>query len=218
MATYRRTLHNVVVASLICASAIAPLGVRAQSKAQPTANASPIEPSLSAQLPVAPAGFMWRRYQNVVFLVPAEWRENELRSTDMSVYAASPESFTQTQPFETGFTIQIIVEPKRKRGIDAKKAALVYLKRFLDTHTREDVVLLDQKTQGDTEITFFRFRDRPPGLTPIIVHKYLIANNATDVVHVFTFESPAASWDEAWSTYGTPILSKLALLPNVKPN
>lgn len=218
MATYLRTLLNLLGAVLICVTSIAPVGVRAQSTGQPTASASPIEPSLSAQLPAAPAGFMWRRYQDVVFLVPAEWRENELRSTDMSVYAASPESFTQTQLFETGFTIQIIVEPKRKRGIEAKKAALVYLRQFLNAHKREDVMILDQKTDGDAEMTFFRFRDQPPGQTPIIVHKYLIANNATDVVHVFTFESPAASWDNAWSTYGTPILSKIALLPNVRLN
>jgi len=66
--------------------------------------------------------------------------------------------------------------------------------------------------------TFFRYRDAPPGLKPIIVHKFILANNSADSVHVFTFKGPADSWEENWAKYGTPILSKVNILPNVSPN
>jgi hypothetical protein len=45
-----------------------------------------------------------------------------------------------------------------------------------------------------------------------------LANNVTDSVHVFTFESPAESWEENWAKFGTPILSKINVLPNVPAN
>jgi len=34
----------------------------------------------------------------------------------------------------------------------------------------------------------------------------MIANNELDSVHIFTFESPEATWAENWRKYGTPIL------------
>jgi hypothetical protein len=42
--------------------------------------------------------------------------------------------------------------------------------------------------------------------------------NVTDSIHIFTFESPTALWDENWKKYGTPIIGKLNVLPNIPPN
>lgn len=50
-----------------------------------------------------------------------------------------------------------------------------------------------------------------PRAWPCIVHKFMLANNATDRVHAFTFESPAPSWDGHGAWYGTPILSQLVV-------
>lgn len=57
----------------------------------------------------------------------------------------------------------------------------------------------------------FRFRDAPPGLKPIVVHKLILANNA-DSLHIFTFESPESTWTENWEKYGTPILGRLQVV------
>ena len=91
----------------------------------------------------------------------------------------------------------------------------LFLKPFLDAHKSENVLMFELSTKGNAELTFFRFKDMPPGLTPIIVHKFVLANNVTDSVHVFTFESPMESWEENWTKYGTPILSKIVVLSNV---
>jgi hypothetical protein len=92
------------------------------------------------------------------------------------------------------------------------------LKPFLDAHKKEEVLFLEQSTKGDFERTFFRYRDAPPGLKPIIVHKFILANNVTDSVHIFTFESPVDLWQDNWARYGTPIFSKVNVLPEVSPN
>jgi hypothetical protein len=187
----------------------------------PTSTEQQIQQAIKSQLPAPPEGFIWKLYKNAVFLKPEKWNEQErydnINGISFITYAASPEKFSLTNQFEMGLTVQLIINPQRIRGIEAKKMAMLYLKPFLDAHKREEVIILDQSTRGDFERTFFRYKDAPPGLKPIIVHKFILANNVTDSVHVFTFESPSELWDENWSKYGTPIISKINVLPNVSP-
>jgi hypothetical protein len=194
----------------------------AQEIQQPAPSAEQMLEAMRSQLPAPPEGFIWNLYKNAVFPKPVRWRERQMATNtagiSITVFATSPEEFSPTKQFEMGLTVQIISGSQRIRGIEAKKIALVYLKPFLDAHKKEDVLMLEQSARGDFERTFFRYRDAPPGLKPIIVHKFILANNVTDSVHVFTFESPAESWEENWAKYGTPILSKVNLLPNMPAN
>jgi hypothetical protein len=188
----------------------------------PPSTQEQIREAIKTQLPAPPDGFVWQLYKNVVFLKPKKWNEHErdeqIAGIPYTTYAASPEDFSDTKQFEVGLTVQLIINPQRIRGIDAKKMALVYLKPLLDSHKKEEILILEQSTQGDFERTFFRYRDAPAGLKPIIVHKFILANNVTDIVHIFTFESPIELWEENWSKYGTPIIGKLNVLPNIPPN
>jgi hypothetical protein len=194
----------------------------AQDAAQPsTSTEQQIRQAITSQLPAPPEGFVWQLYKNAVFLKPVKWNERErgdnITGIPYTTYSASPEEFSDTKQFEMGVTVQLIINPQHIRGIEAKKMAFVYLKPFLDTHKKEEVLMLEQSTKGDFDRTFFRYRDAPLGLKPIIVHKFILANNVTDSVHIFTFESPSESWDENWSKYGMPIIGKLNVLPNVPP-
>lgn len=166
-------------------------------------------------LPVPPKGFVWQWYGDATFLKPRAWHERERVTTTNAIpvttYATSPEHFSEQKPFEMGLTVQVIRDSQEILGVDAKQMTRIYLKPFLNAHQKEDVLLFEHSAKGDCDYTFFRYRDAPPGLKPCIVHKFMLANNATDSVHVFTFESPAPSWDEHWARYGTPILSQLAV-------
>ena len=181
-----------------------------------------IRAAIESQLPAPPDGFGWQIYKNVVFAKPEKWNEAERKSESngipITVYASSPEVFSQTKQFEMGFTIQIISSSEKIRKIDANTIALLYIEPFIKTHKKEEILLLDQNSMGDFERIFIRFRDAPPGLTPIIVHKFILANNTTDSVHIFTFESPVDSWEKNWDKYGTPILSKINVLSQISPN
>lgn len=191
----------------------------AQNASPPTPTKSQVQEAMKSQLPSPPDGFKWQLYKNVVFMKPTAWNEREMTQDiagiPLSTYATSPEEFSRTKQFEMGTTIELISGSQRIRGIPAKKFVLAYLKPIVDTHKKEDVLMFDQKTQGESEQTFFRYRDAPPGLKPIIVHKFIVANNATDTLNVFTFESPAEMWDANWAKYGTPIIGKVSILPNV---
>lgn len=183
------------------------------------ADKNPVYQNVKAQLPPAPKGFTWKFYLNAAFLKPDNWNERtsstNIKGTSHVLYAASAEEFNEKKQFETGFSLNIIDGLKKFQNLEANKAALIYIKPMLDSHKKEDVLMLDQRKNGDFDLTFFRYRDAPPGLTPIIVHQFLMANNVTDSLHVFIFESPEASWDENWKKFGTPILSKAIVIPSL---
>jgi hypothetical protein len=207
---------------LVAAVALAAVQPALAQQPQPAAGADEVRAAIQSQLPSPPDGFEWQLYKNAVFPKPKQWKERTREAVSggipMNLYAASPEDFSDTRQFETGMTLQIISGSQRIRGIEARKMAILYLKPFLDSHKKEDILLLDQKTRGDFELTFLRYRDAPPGLKPVIVHKFVLANNASDSVHAFTFESPVELWDENWAKYGTPILSRINVLANLPSN
>jgi len=185
-------------------------------------NTEQVQEAIKSHLPAAPEGFAWQLYKNAVFLKPAQWHERVTATKPggipVFVYAASPEEFSDIKQFEMGLTLQIISGSQHVRNIEARKMALLYLKPILDAHKKEEVLMLEQSTRGDFERTFFRYRDAPAGLKPIIVHKFILANNVTDSVHIFTFESPADTWEGNWAKYGTPILGKVNVIPTLSPN
>lgn len=171
------------------------------------------------EFPDPPEGFVWKLYKNAIFLKPEGWTEQEMKGTTADIpyatYATSPEEFSVAKQFEMGMTLQFFSDFKRIQGIEATEMVLAYLRPFVKDRKKEDLILFKQEQQGDLEQTFFRYRDAPPGLQPIIVHKFIVANSVTNIVNVFTFESPEESWAENWVKYGTPIIGQLNLLSDV---
>src|SRR5262245_56348869 len=176
---------------------------------------------MRSRLPAPPEGFAWRLYKNVVFLKPVAWNEREKAGSSAgipyTIYATSPEAFSDEKQFEMGMTVQIVTDFVKTRGIGSEKMAAAYLKQFIDSRRKEDILLFDQKTTGETTQFVFRYKYAPAGLKPIIVHKFIIGKDAADSLHVFTFESPEATWEEDFARFGTPILRQLIILPNLSP-
>lgn len=184
-------------------------------------SAAPISQSLLSKLPRPTNGFEWHSYKGVVFQSPNSWNENEKSihtgNIPTSTYASSPEEFSESKMFEMGLTIQVIPEPNKTLSIPAKKMAQVFLKADVDSHSKEDILMFNQKNIGkNIETTVFRYQDSPPPLMPIIVHKYLIADEIEDTVYILTFESPVTTWEENWQRYGTPFLQKLTFVSRLQ--
>lgn len=176
-----------------------------------------MELQVISRMPPAPQGYGWRLYRNAVFLKPSGWHEQtrDLAPERVPTYAMSPEEFSADRQFTMGMTLQIIVGPRQHAGIAPAKAALAFLAPYADSLKDENVLMYSSGKNGEFETTALRFRDAPPGLEPIIVHKFIMTNDAADSVHIFTFESLEATWQENWAAFGEPIFGKLAVLPNV---
>ncbi len=185
----------------------------------PAVRADPAREEAFKQLPPAPTGFSWLPFKNAAVLRPTGWFDATLASTDtipMHVVAISPEAFSKDHPFETGLTLQILENPGKRGNLDAFKAVLAYLRPFAAAHKNPgEVLVFDQQMRGEVQLTFFRYRDAPAGKKPVIVHKYIMASQRFDSLHIFTFESPEASWEENWKTFGTPILKMPVVFLNM---
>lgn len=197
-------------------------GVRAQDAQKPPTSTDELSAFISAQIPPPPQGFLWQQFKNSFFPKPTGWNEQILEGTlfaiTRTVYAISPEKFSATKQFEMGMTLEILSGSKKTMNTEAKNLALAMLKPIFDSHKKEEILIFDQNKRGDFDIIFLRYRDAPAGLTPIIIHKFIAANNVADSVHTFTFESPVETWDSNWAKYGTPIISKINIIPTMSAN
>ena len=55
------------------------------------------------------------------------------------------------------------------------------------------------KEIGPIELYGCRVRSRKPGRAPLIVHYLAAGNRQTDTFYLIFFESPEASWTQAWA-------------------
>ena len=169
-------------------------------------------PDKSLNFSDAPTGFAWRQFRDVAFLLPNGWFEHTMVSSDngfnLYTYATSPTDFSVKDKFETGFTIEIFSDLYKNKRIKAKTMAAM----LITSVKKEDILLLDSESHPGLEQYYMRFKDETHGLTPIVVHRFMIANEQTDTVHSFTFESPKDSWTKNWDEFGTPILKDIRLI------
>lgn len=208
-----RAPFAMLAAALMACSSV----TMAQSTPATPPTPDQIRQAISSELPAPPAGFAWKMYKNTVFLKPSGWNEREINppgnAFPFGTYATSPETFSETKQIEMGMTVQVFSGTQRLRGLEAKKAAVMFVQLALAKRKKEDVLMLSQIPSGDFERTVFRYRDAPPGLKPVIIHQFILANNVTDSMHVFMFESPEDTWAENWAKFGTPIISRLQVVP-----
>ena len=172
--------------------------------------------ALLAQLPPAPTGFSWLLYKNCALLRPDGWhhqaRPDAPAQNLTGAFALSPESFSEKKPFEHGFTVQIHQNDRARFGAPPSQAVAAFLQPLAARLPKTDLLLYKENSTPTGATRILRHRDAPPGLTPLIIHRYYVANDTQDILHVFTYESPESKWDENWKTFGTPILGKLLIL------
>ncbi len=169
-------------------------------------------PDKSLDFSATPAGFAWRQFRDVAFLRPDGWFEHAMdqdkNGFNLYTYATSPTEFSVKDKFEIGFTIEIFSDLYKNKGVKAKTMAAI----LITSVKKEDILLLDSESHPGFERYYMRFKDETPGLTPIVVHRFMIANEQTDTIHIFTFESPKDSWTKNWDEFGTPILKDIRLI------
>jgi hypothetical protein len=163
---------------------------------------------LLSQLPEAPEGFKWIMFQGVALRKPIEWSEYK---TDR-VYTSSVESIVKYGKFETGITIQRVAKTKKLKNIPAMEYAVDFVKS-LEADKNNKTLKLTFGGTKDTGNIIYRYRNAPPNLKPIIVHKFLIANENEDFVVIATIESPEKKWNHIWKKYGLVIFKQISASP-----
>lgn len=172
---------------------------------------------VKSALPAAPGGFEWAIYRNCAVLKPNGWNEGSIpddpASKVIGAYAFSPEEFSEQKQFEHGFTAQVIAGFKAANKVEPSKGALLLMKPIIDDRPKSDILLFKDNKYPDRISYVLRYRDAAAAKTPIIVHKYMIARDADDTLHIFTYESAEAKWEDNWKAFGEIVMGKIAVIP-----
>jgi len=82
----------------------------------------------------------------------------------------------------------------------------------IDEAPHNEVLATDSlKERGATRSCFIRFRNSPALGNKITVHKFFVAVDSSDLLYIYTFESPNETWDEAFKSYGTPMMEQIVM-------
>ncbi|KAA1257250.1 hypothetical protein LF1_53990 [Rubripirellula obstinata] len=155
-------------------------------------------------LPSPPTGFEWQWCEDVSvgILKPHQWHYKTARKNATRGYFITQENIEDTGGFNTGLSLNVIPGVGMKRGGTASEFAKLFIQEA--TKEKESVLLVIPPNQAGPAQTF-GCRIKKDGS---VIHNFLIADDANDVVYMFIYESPEQDWEEAWSK-GQTMLRKL---------
>ncbi|PHQ64831.1 MAG: hypothetical protein COB99_07445 [Sulfurimonas sp.] len=154
--------------------------------------------------PEAPAGYSWKVFRGVAIPKPDAWFEFE----DQGVYTTSLESVQKNGIFETGATIQVVRNIQVKHKAPASVVAIGVIKNY-DEQKENKTLLLKHQEVGSFKTFTFRYRNAPNSAKPIIVHKFIMANDKDSFLNIITFEAPEEKWDKYWNNQGITIFKRI---------
>jgi len=158
-------------------------------------------------LGTTPEGFRWVLFRGVALMRPISWHEYSLGNT----YCSSIESVPDNGKFETGVTVQVLRNIRKKTKVSPTQAAILILKG--EQKKENTKLLMNSHKYDDIETLVYRYRNAPKGMEPIIVHQYFQINEKEDFINIITFETTEAKWDTYWNNQGKIILGKIAAIP-----
>ncbi len=143
-------------------------------------------------LPPAPEGFAWKRIDSIKaeFLVPKGWFFKYEENADGRAFFISQESIEKGGEFATGLSVNVV---KLKKDAAPERA----MKVIAEYSQLGKVQKLWEAENGALKLYGARIHvtKDPPAFTEQVL---AIGNSQTNTLYVIFFESPDASWDEAW--------------------
>lgn len=149
--------------------------------------------SRAEDAPAAPDGFTWKRIESVKasFLMPDGWYFREEEKNGTRAFFITREKIEEGGEFETGLTVNV----QRLKKDPAPDKAAQALALMIEGHE-----LLEGWKRGEGALESFgaRIRIREKGQPPLVEQIVTIGNRKTNTLYILFFESPEATWPEAW--------------------
>ena len=154
-----------------------------------------------------PSGYSWYTAKDAgaAVLRPDGWFTKAESKNGTSALFISKEDIAASGNFQTGLSLNFVRGVQAKTGLSSSKYAITLLSKALEGN--EELMSFANPGKGMTSIGL-RVKNKNLGKT---IHYYLVANDAGDTLHIFTFESPTEEWESAWKL-GEPMFRNLLLL------
>ena len=196
------------------------LAIAFAALASTAAHASPNEPPVEVKgrisalkPPPPPQGFNWVLLDELgaAVVVPDGWHRFAKTGPGARVAAFSPAPLRSDGTFETGFTLQLLWNPRGKEAGGILAVAYTIIGE-IDQNKRDNTPLQrgTMEERMGRKVVITRHRNAPPGLIPIVVHRMLIIDEKQSLLYMAIFESPESSWSENWKI-GEEILRRIVI-------
>jgi len=155
------------------------------------------------ELPKPPSGFTWQEVPELkaAFLKPDGWFFKQETKKGTLAYFITQEDLAKTNEFSTGLSLNVI-HPKNDSAVERGKD-------MIDQMAVQHQVKSWSRQFGPFQEFGCELKDTDASGT-VVMHALNIANPKTNVLYIFTFESPAANWEAAWKI-GQQMMEALAL-------
>ena len=67
------------------------------------------------------------------------------------------------------------------------------------------------RSNGVSSSCFIRFRNSPALGNKITVHKFFVTVDRSDLLYIYTFESPNETWDDTYEQYCVPMMEQIIM-------
>ncbi len=172
-----------------------------------------LKPEVQQQFAAPPAGFSWRIFKNVAFLLPEGWTEQTGATQESGLpwttYTATAPDAPQGEGLR--FAIKLLQNTRSTHGQEVQTVSKACLAALGAAHAREDFTVFDREEKQGREMHHLRYRERSPQGQAMMVHQVILASEAADTVHILLFASPEAQWQANWDRYGSVILQHISL-------
>ena len=165
-------------------------------------------------LPKPAAGFHWEVFEEISVAVPAPdgWYRTVSKGKGTYTGSVSLEDCRTEGLFRTGFTVQVVDGVKRLTGQTPSMLAVLLGQEISKAPSNEVLASDSQKEQGALRSCFIRFRNSPALGDTITVHKFFVPFDSSDVLYIYTFESPGNTWEHAFQNYGMPMMDQVMMV------
>ncbi len=158
----------------------------------------------------------WYTCQNMQtrLLKPAGWYTKEESQDGTQACFITKERITSSSGFTTGLSINAVTDVAKKTGVPAKQYArdLIYAYDDLKTEGQlTDVGAVKPMGNGNP----FAGYAREASLNNHHFYYLNMVNTQTDTLYIISFEGVDPTWDQDWTNFGTEILSKIGLNPEL---
>jgi hypothetical protein len=170
---------------------------------------TPLRAAEPASRPSAPKGYSWAQCKEInATLRPDDWFFKHEQNDATHAYFVTRESIENGGAFDTGLTLNVIVDVPRRTGVAPSEYAKNYLK-LAGKKYREEKAWVEQR---DPVKVFHAIVVEKEGNDPLRLHFVLIANDKTGTLHLFFYESPVRLW-EKYGPVGETMLQNLHVDP-----
>lgn len=145
-----------------------------------------------------PEGYSWYESEecHVAVPVPQGWHVKTTANGDTKAVFITKENIDEAGQFLTGYSLNCTAAFSKKNKTRPSLYATAFIEQV--TKSKKEVVLEPWGKELAPKMYGAGIRYRDKGAPDLLVHYYLLADDAEDSLRFMIFEAPESEWEAAW--------------------